>query len=180
MKEFLGLGLTEQAAGAAEKLGFQVPTEIQQQAVPRVLAGVNLVGQAPTGTGKTMAYLLPLLQRVEGENSSVQSVVLAPTYELAMQISDELTKLIEAGDFGVRTQALIGGANMARQLDKLKKKPQIVVCSAGRLLELRRKGKLNHRQVQRRARPVLGQRPAHGDDFGAVSQAIEQAKTGAR
>lgn len=148
MTDFLALGLSKQAAEAAGKMGFAKPTAIQEQAIPKILAGTNLVGQAPTGTGKTMAYLLPLVEQVNPELPAVQSVVLAPTYELAMQIADELTKLITAGGLPVRSQALIGGANIARQIDKLKKKPQIVVGSAGRMLELMRKGKLKLARVQ--------------------------------
>lgn len=146
--KFSELGLQAELAEAMEKLGYTEPTEIQKAAVPKALAGGNLTGQAPTGTGKTLAYLLPLVQGIHSESSNVQAVVLAPTYELAMQIAGELTKLIEAAGLPVRSQALIGGANITRQIDKLKKKPQIVVGSAGRMLELSRKGKLHLQQVQ--------------------------------
>ena len=147
MTDFKTLGLEDNIAEAAKKLGFAKPTDIQAQAVPKILAGTNLVGQAPTGTGKTMAYLLPLVQRIDTESQAVQTVVLAPTYELAMQIADELTRLTEAGSLPVRSLALIGGANIARQIDRLKKKPQIVVGSAGRMIELMRKGKLKLARV---------------------------------
>ena len=146
--KFSELGLQAELAEAMEKLGYTEPTEIQKAAVPKALAGGNLAGQAPTGTGKTLAYLLPLVQGIHSESSHVQAMVLAPTYELAMQIAGELTKLIEAAGLPVRSQALIGGANITRQIDKLKKKPQIVVGSAGRMLELSRKGKLHLQQVQ--------------------------------
>lgn len=141
-KSFLELGLSEEIARAVEQLGFTEPTEIQQQAVPKALAGVDIAGQAPTGTGKTLAYLLPLLQKIDAGNNSVQALVLAPTYELAMQIAGELTKLVTAGNIPVRSLAIIGGANIVRQIEKLKKKPQVVIGSAGRILELARKGKL--------------------------------------
>ena len=97
---------------------------------------------APTGTGKTLAYLLPILMQLDKERREAQAVVLAPTYELAMQITAEARDLSQKADLGIRVQGLIGGANIARQIDKLKEKPQLVVGSAGRILELARKGKL--------------------------------------
>lgn len=145
---FSELGLCEELAAAMADMGFAEPTEIQQKAVPRALAGANIAGQAPTGTGKTFAYLLPLLQNIDPAGREVQAVVLAPTYELAMQIAEELRKLVEAGHLTVRSQALIGGANIARQMDKLKKKPQVIVGSAGRITELVHKGKLHLQQVK--------------------------------
>ena len=164
MTDFKTLGLEDNIAEAAKKLGFAKPTDIQAQAVPKSLAGTNLVGQAPTGTGKTMAYLLPLVQRIDTESQAVQTVVLAPTYELAMQIADELTRLTEAGSLPVRSLALIGGANIARQIDRLKKKPQIVVGSAGRMIELMRKGKL---KLARVSTLVL-------DEFDRLFKALQQ------
>lgn len=147
-KTFLDLGLQETLIQAAEKLNFSEPTPIQQEAVPVILAGENIVGQSPTGTGKTMAYLLPLVQQIAPEKPFVQAVVLAPTHELAMQISRHLQQLLEVSRLPVRMLSLIGGANIARQMEKLKKKPQIIVGSATRILELQKKGKLKLQQTK--------------------------------
>ena len=131
-----------------KQLGFDTPTPVQAAAVPRLLAGENLVVQAPTGTGKTFAYLLPLLARLDAARPVLQAIVLAPTYELAMQIAGEAQRLKEAGLTEIKAQALIGGANIQRQIDKLKLKPQLVIGSVGRLLELAEKGKLKLNNVQ--------------------------------
>ena len=144
---FDGLGLSDTLNAAVAKLGFTEPMPVQAQAVPRILAGENLAVEAPTGTGKTLAYLLPILQQVNLALPAVQAVILAPTYELAMQIAGEIDRLRQAGAPAVRSQGLIGGANIARQIEKLKAKPQVVAGSAGRIVELARKGKLKLAQV---------------------------------
>ncbi len=145
---FEALGLSPVLTAAVNKLGFQEPMPVQAQSVQRILAGENLLIEAPTGTGKTLAYLLPLLERIRLEQAAAQAVILAPTYELAMQIAGEIERLRQAGAPAVRSQGLIGGANIARQIDKLKSKPQIVAGSAGRIIELAHKGKLKLAQVK--------------------------------
>jgi len=145
---FTDLGLSDELVQGMAKLGFMEPTEIQTQTIPTALTGENLVGQSATGTGKTFAYLLPLIAKIDVQKPQVQAIVLAPTYELAMQISGQLQLILEQSGIPVRSLALIGGANIARQIDKLKKKPQIVVGSAGRVLELVKKGKLKLQQTK--------------------------------
>jgi len=147
-EKFLKLGLSEALAEAVEKMGFTEPMPIQEQAIPQALTGSNIVGQSATGSGKTLAYLLPALAQIKPESPALQALVLAPTYELAMQISQQLQQVIQNSGLPIRSMALIGGANIARQIDNLKKKPQIVVGSAGRILELQKKGKLKLQQVR--------------------------------
>ena len=142
MDLFVALGLEESLANALAKAQIEKPMEIQAEAIPRILKGMSVIGQAPTGTGKTLAYLLPVLQRMDAALPQAQAVVLAPTYELSMQIARTAQQLAEDAGLGVRVAGLIGGANIARQMEKLKKKPQLIVGSAGRILELSRKGKL--------------------------------------
>jgi len=142
MSKFTDLGVAEALDAVLAKQGIAEPTPIQQQALPEILAGHNVMAQAPTGTGKTLAYLLPLLQQIDMSLPQVQAVVLAPTYELAMQIVGVARDLAQAAGLGLRVQGLIGGANLARQIDALKKKPQLVVGSAGRIAELARMHKL--------------------------------------
>ncbi len=146
--QFEALGIPESLAEVLSGQGITVPTAIQQQAIPKIREGRSLIGQAPTGTGKTLAYLLPLLQGLRTDLPQAQALVLAPTYELAMQIARVAEQLVQDGGMDLRVQALIGGANINRQIEKLKKKPQLIVGSAGRILELSRKGKLKLGQVK--------------------------------
>ncbi|WML49898.1 DEAD/DEAH box helicase [Neobacillus sp. PS3-34] len=104
---------------AWEKSGFGTPTSIQNTAVPIALKGSDLIAESPTGTGKTLAYLLPLLQIVDETNQGVQAVVLASSQELVMQVYQEFQKWSEGS--GIRGASFIGGANLKRQLEKLKK-----------------------------------------------------------
>ena len=144
---FEDLGLLPSLLEAVTALGFKEPTKIQELTIPKILSGNNLIGQAPTGTGKTMAYLLPIFQKMDSTSSTIQAVILSPTYELAMQTARTAQDLSKFG-IGLKVQGLIGGANIARQIESLKKKPQIIVGSAGRILELSRKNKLNLRNVK--------------------------------
>ncbi|MBR3458918.1 MAG: DEAD/DEAH box helicase, partial [Selenomonadaceae bacterium] len=142
MNSFVELGVSEGMASALAKEKIGNPMEIQAAAIPRILKGMNIIGQAPTGTGKTLAYLLPVMQRIDASLPQAQALVLAPTYELAMQIARTAQQLVDDAGILLRVQGLIGGANIARQVEKLKKKPHLVIGSAGRILELSRKGKL--------------------------------------
>ena len=141
-KDFAELGVSEALCEALGKQDITKPTAIQKEVLPRALQGQTLLGEAPTGTGKTLAYLLPTLMQLEAESREVQAVILAPTYELAMQITNTARDLSQQAGLGIRVQGLIGGANIARQIDKLKDKPQLIIGSAGRLLELARRKKL--------------------------------------
>ena len=127
--------------------GIETPLPVQGEAIPRLLSGGNLVAQAPTGTGKTLAYLLPALARIDTDKARAQTIVFAPTYELAMQIARTAQELAQAATLPIRVLGLIGGANIQRQIEKLKKKPQLIVGSAGRLIELAHKGKLKLQDV---------------------------------
>ncbi|MFK2826086.1 DEAD/DEAH box helicase [Bacillus sp. B190/17] len=129
---------------AWEKAGFQSPTPIQEKAVPVILEGNDLIAESPTGTGKTLAYLLPLLEKVDPAKKAVQAVVLASSRELVMQIADEIR---EWGG-GITSAAFIGGANVKRQLEKLKKQPQVVAGTPGRIYELIQMKKLKMHEVK--------------------------------
>lgn len=148
MSKFIDLGISEALADVLKKQGIESPLQVQTEVIPKVIGGGNLVAQAPTGTGKTLAYLLPVLQKIDSESRDVQAVVLAPTYELAMQITNIARDLSQGAALGIKVQGLIGGANIARQMDKLKDKPQLIVGSAGRILELAQKNKLKLHKVE--------------------------------
>ena len=144
MKEnFEKLGISVALNTALEKMSIVKPTDIQSKVIGEILSGKDVVAQSATGTGKTLAYLLPLLQNINVEKREVQAVVLAPTQELAMQIFRQAELLIKNAELKIGVAALIGGANIARQMDKLKTKPQIIIGSSGRIIELNKKGKLN-------------------------------------
>ena len=148
MTTFSSLGVPENLTAALEKRGIMMPTEIQAAFLPAARAGENLIGEAPTGTGKTLAYLLPLMERIDPTVHTAQALILAPTHELAMQVTTVARELAQAAGLTFGVQALIGGANIKRQIESLKKKPAIIVGSAPRVQELHRLGKLKFTGVR--------------------------------
>jgi len=124
------------------------PTAIQAKAIPVLLEGRNATVSSETGTGKTLAYVLPLFCQIDPAMRSLQAIVLVPTHELAMQIHGEAQQLAQRSGLGLRVQALIGGVSAKRQLEKLKQKPHLVVGSAGRIGELIGMGKLKVHTVR--------------------------------
>ena len=146
--KFEELNLSQELLQAVQLLGFKEPTKIQELAIPKILSGENIIGQAPTGTGKTMAYLLPIFQRLDASSKNIQAVILSPTYELSMQTARTANDLADKSGLPLKAQGLIGGANISRQIDALKKKPQLIAGSAGRIMELYRKRKLHLHAVK--------------------------------
>lgn len=131
---------------AWHKFAFKSPTAIQQQAMPLILTGKDVIAESPTGTGKTLAYLLPLLHMLDPEKKGAQAVVIAPSHELAMQIYQTIQMWTKGSD--ITSAPFIGGANIKGQLANLKKHPQIIVGTTGRLLELIKMRKLKMHQVK--------------------------------
>jgi ATP-dependent RNA helicase DeaD len=131
---FEGMGISPELAESLSQSGISAPSPVQIQAIPPILSGRDSVIVSPTGTGKTLAYLLPILQRLDPARRETQAVVLAPTQELAMQIVREAETY--GTPLGIRTVALIGGAALSRQLDRMKTKPAIVVGTPGRVMEV--------------------------------------------
>ena len=129
---FDSLHLSPEIMRAIEKRNIEVSTPVQAGCIPPMLDWQDVIAKAPTGTGKTFAYGIPIVEHVDPEDESVQAVILAPTRELAIQITDEIRDLA-AFKPGVRTVCLYGGAPIGRQIDTLKKHPQIVVATPGRL-----------------------------------------------
>ncbi|MCP3030961.1 DEAD/DEAH box helicase [Halobacillus sp. A1] len=129
-----------------EQSQFTQPTAVQTESIPFILNGEDLVAEAPTGSGKTLAYLIPLLQKIDVEKKHTQVLILASSHELVMQIHQEV-QLWSKGS-GVNSISLIGGANVKRQIDKLKKKPQLVVGTPGRVYELIQKKKLKAHEIK--------------------------------
>ena len=131
---FAQLGLSDAMLKALEKKGYGYPTTIQQQAIPEFMQWKDVIAKAPTGTGKTFAFGIPMIEHVDPECADVQGLILAPTRELAIQICDELRGLLTYYS-GIRVAVLYGGAGIGAQIKQLEKKPQIVVATPGRLMD---------------------------------------------
>lgn len=145
---FADLGIPPVLVDALAAGAITSPTPVQVAAIPELLAGKDAYLCAHTGTGKTLAYLLPIFCRLEPDKRQVQALILTPTHELAIQVRDHARILAERGDCGVRIQALIGGAAIKRQLVGLKEKPHIVVGSPGRIGDVLRMRKLRVHEVR--------------------------------
>ncbi|CAN7469846.1 DEAD/DEAH box helicase [Peribacillus frigoritolerans] len=129
-----------------KKSGFGQLTPIQTKAIPVIVEGKDIMAESPTGTGKTLAYLLPLLEKIDPEKKSPQALILASSRELVMQINEEIRIWSEGSD--ITGAAFIGGANVKRQLDKLKKRPQVIAGTPGRIYELIAQKKLKMHEVK--------------------------------
>jgi ATP-dependent RNA helicase DeaD len=146
MSNFETLDLNRDLLKAVSELGYDEPTAIQKQAIPVLLTGNDVLGQAQTGTGKTAAFALPLLNRLDPTSKHVQALVMAPTRELAIQVNDAITQF---GKYmGVKVLPVYGGASYERQIKGLKQGVNIVVGTPGRLLDLINRSALNLSQVE--------------------------------
>ena len=136
------MDLSQEILRAVEDMGFTTPSTVQARTIPLMMAGADINAIAPTGTGKTCAFGIPMLEYVQLKDSRVQEIVLAPTRELAIQIADELTRLAKFIK-GVRIAVIYGGQPIAKQLNALKRKPQILVATPGRLLDHMNRGNVH-------------------------------------
>ncbi|EEO4439770.1 DEAD/DEAH box helicase, partial [Listeria monocytogenes] len=125
--------------------GYETPTEIQSAMYQPIKDGADVLAVSPTGTGKTVAYALPTLEKIEAIPKT-QWLVLAPSHELVMQITEVIRSWLPSDELTVIS--LIGGANVKRQIEKLKKKPQIIVASPGRALELIKQKKIKMHEIK--------------------------------
>ena len=131
---FQDLGLSEAMLKALEKKGYGYPTTIQAEAIPHFMQWRDVIAKAPTGTGKTFAFGIPMIEHIDAQSDAVQGLILAPTRELAIQIGDELRGLLTYYS-GIRVAVLYGGTGIGGQIRQLEKKPQIVVATPGRLMD---------------------------------------------
>lgn len=147
IKEFSAFKLNRQLLNAIEEMGYEVPTEIQQKAIPRILSGHDVVGVAQTGTGKTAAFVLPILMKVKyAQGNEVRALILAPTRELVMQIEDHIKQLATYTD--IRYLSLYGGIGPKTQIENLQKGVDILVSTPGRFLDLYLKGEISTKQIK--------------------------------
>lgn len=145
---FEALGLGSELVKAVADLGYTQPTEIQQKAIPVLLAGErDFVGVAQTGTGKTASFVLPLLQRLDAKNPNIQALILSPTRELANQIKEEIEKL---GKYlKIKTVAVYGGTSYTKQISGIRNdRPQIIVGTPGRIIDLMKQGILKFQKAE--------------------------------
>jgi ATP-dependent RNA helicase DeaD len=144
---FADLGLSELVTEAVSELGYEAPTPIQARVIPLLLAGKDVIGQAQTGTGKTAAFALPILDRLEPARREVQAIVLTPTRELAIQVAEAIhaygSKLP-----GVRVVPIYGGQSMSKQINRLRSGLHVVVGTPGRVMDHLRRGTLDLSAVQ--------------------------------
>ncbi|WP_284701560.1 DEAD/DEAH box helicase [Cytobacillus spongiae] len=132
MTTFSDFQLSQELEKALSNMGFEEPTPIQAQAIPIALTGKDMIGQAQTGTGKTTAFGVPLLEKMDIDGG-IQGLVLAPTRELAVQVAEELNRIGNVK--GIRTLPIYGGQDINRQIRALKNKPQIIAATPGRLMD---------------------------------------------
>ena len=130
---FPELGLDPDVLSAVADMGYTVATPIQAQSIPIALSGADLLGQSHTGSGKTAAFGIPIVQRVAVDGPGVQALILCPTRELCVQVHEELARI--GARRGVRSVAIYGGESIRKQLDSLQTHPQVVVATPGRLLD---------------------------------------------
>ena len=148
LNSFDSLGLSAPLLEAIDALGFREPTAIQSQAIPMLLGGDrDFIGLAQTGTGKTAAFGLPLLEHIDPEQRHIQALILAPTRELGQQIAQQLD-LFGKHVRGLRTVAVYGGANIWNQIQQLRRPTHVVIATPGRLLDLMKRGELHLDQVE--------------------------------
>ena len=129
---FESFGLSEATLRAVRNKGYQISTPVQAGCIGPMLAGKDVIAKAPTGTGKTMAFGIPIIEKIDASSEEVQAVIMAPTRELAIQITDEMRDIAVYHE-GVRLVCLYGGQPIGKQINALKRRPQIIVATPGRL-----------------------------------------------
>ena len=144
---FKDLGLSEEMLKALEEKGYAYPTTVQKLAIPEFMQWKDVVAKAPTGTGKTFAFGIPMIEHIDADCAEIQGLILAPTRELAMQIGEELRGLLTFYK-GIRVAVLYGGAGMQGQIRQLEKKPQIIVATPGRLMDHHKRRNLRFDHIQ--------------------------------
>src|SRR5919112_5199742 len=145
IKTFQELGIDVETTKALKENGYEDPFPIQQEAIPLILKGIDVIGQAHTGTGKTAAFALPILTKVK-RRGPVQALILAPTRELAVQVTTEIERF--AKYTGIRAVSIYGGQSIGIQYNQLAKGAQIVVATPGRLIDHIKRGSIGLDEVK--------------------------------
>lgn len=149
MKTFIELGLNENIINGLKKQNITTPTEIQSLSIPEILQNKDVIGESHTGSGKTIAYLAPIFQRINTDKREMQVLVLAPTHELVIQIENQVKLLSANSEINVTSLPIIGDVNIEKQIKKLKEvKPHIIVATPGRVLDLMKKKKVTAHTIK--------------------------------
>ena len=144
---FADLSLSEEVLNALTEMGFEKPSPIQAESIPPLLAGRDIIGQAQTGTGKTAAFGIPAIEMIDAKSKATQAIILCPTRELAVQVSEEIKKLSKFKR-GLRTLAVYGGESIERQIRGLDAGAQIIVGTPGRVIDHLNRGTMKLDQVK--------------------------------
>lgn len=136
MNNFLELNIKNNIVEALKQQGIIQPTPVQIGAIPKIRENLDVVLESATGSGKTLAYLLPLIEKVDYDKRENQVIILVPTHELALQVNEVLNKVGELSSEPIKSMVIMGDVNIKRQVEKLREKPQFVIGSPGRILEL--------------------------------------------
>jgi len=148
MENFLELNINAEIIKVLEELKITKPTLIQELSIPKISENMDVIMQSETGSGKTLAYLLPLIERIDYEKRENQFIVLVPTHELALQVNEVLSTLGDKSSLNIKSTVIMGDVNIKRQVEKLKEKPQFVIGSPGRILELIKMKKISAHTVK--------------------------------
>ncbi len=146
MKLFEHLGVSDQILKALQQMGFEEATPIQESTIPLLMEGKDVIGQAQTGTGKTAAFGIPMVEKLDTREKAVQGIVVAPTRELAVQVAEELNRIGQVK--GIRALPIYGGQEISRQIRSLKGYPHIVVGTPGRLMDHMRRRTLDLSKIK--------------------------------
>lgn len=138
----------EAIVSALKKQGIDMPTSIQADSYEYIIGNKNIIARSETGSGKTLAYLVPLFEKIDPQERALYSIILVPTYELAIQVHKQINLLSQNSGKGIRSAVLIGNGNINRQIEQLKEKPNIIVGTSGRVLELIKKKKITAHTVR--------------------------------
>lgn len=141
INNFKELGIKKDLIDLLSKNGIKTPTPIQEKTIAKIIGGKDIIGEAQTGTGKTLAFLLPMIQGIDVEKKQIQGLIMAPTRELAIQITEEAKKL--SGPFGINILAIYGGQDVFKQLRKLENGVHLVIGTPGRILDHIRRDSIN-------------------------------------
>lgn len=147
LNPFTELGISAEWVGRLKEKSIESPTPVQKEAIPLLLEGKDVIAQAKTGTGKTFAFLLPLLEKVTSEKSEIQGLIVTPTRELALQITEELRGLLTKEN-GIHILAAYGGQDVEQQIRRLNEQVHIIVATPGRLLDHIRRGTVDLTDVE--------------------------------
>lgn len=146
MSDFKSLNISDEVVNALLKLDITTPTPIQEESIPLLLEGKDVIGQAQTGTGKTFAYSIPLIENIDEDSKDVKALVLCPTRELSLQVSVEINKLA-SNLKKIRTATIYGGESYEKQFKELRCKPQIIIGTPGRIIDHMNKGKIDFSKI---------------------------------